>query len=63
MNAMKNSLSKTGEDGVTMMAGSSAFSSTRGSVRSVTRSQRPGQMRAAMHTASSYVPRGAGISV
>ena len=33
--AMKNSLSKTGDDGVTIMAGRSAFSSTKGLLRSV----------------------------
>ena len=35
MNAMEKSFSPTGEDGVTMIAGRGAFSSTRGSVKSV----------------------------
>lgn len=34
MNAMEKSVSPDGEDGVTMIAGSGAFSSTKGSVRS-----------------------------
>lgn len=34
INAMEKSVSPDGEDGVTIMAGSAAFSSTRGKVRS-----------------------------
>lgn len=35
MKAIEKSVSPEGEEGVTMMAGSAAFSSTRGSVRSI----------------------------
>lgn len=44
--AMKNSLSNTGDDGVTMMAGNSAFSSTRGRERSVMGRAREASARA-----------------
>ena len=63
MNAMKNSLSNTGDDGVTMMAGSSAFSSTRGRVRSGVQHQCHGRVFALHRAMISYVPSGAGISV